>query len=312
MDKLNVKKGEILMYSYRVREDRKIRVIVNTDAKNEADDQFAIVHACLTPKFVVKGLIGAQFGTRRTTESMQESVDECKKLMELMDCSVPVYCGAREAIKSETEYEYSEGAKLIAEEALKDDEKPLFAIFLGPLTDMACAYLRHPEIAGRLTVIWIGGGTYPEGGWEFNLSNDIKAANVVLQSGLELWQVPMDVYTKMLVSYAELEEKVRPCGKVGRYLFDQMMDFSETVPGRGPWPKGESWSLGDSPTIGLMLDPQELLSHEQEAPVIDGDMKYSFTGTGRKIRVYHDCNVRFILEDLFCKLKLNYGNNGLN
>ena len=30
--------------------DKKIRVIVNTDAKNEADDQFAIVHAILTPR----------------------------------------------------------------------------------------------------------------------------------------------------------------------------------------------------------------------------------------------------------------------
>ena len=293
------------MYKYQVREDRKLRLIINTDAKNEADDQFAIVHACLTPKFDVKGLIGAHFGSRRTQTSMQESVDECKKLMDLMGCGVPVFCGAKGEIQSETEYEYSEGAKLIVEEALKEDEKPLYVIFLGPLTDMACAYLHSPEIAGRLTVIWIGGGAYPEGGWEFNLSNDIRAANVVLQSPMELWQIPMDVYTKMLVSYAEMEVKVRPCGEIGKYLFDQMMEFSQTIPGRGPWPKGESWSLGDSPTIGLLLDPQEFLSHEQEVPVIDEEMRYSFTGTGRKIRVYHDINSRFILEDLFCKLQLH-------
>ena len=31
--------------------DAKQRVIVNTDAKNEADDQYAIVHAVLTPSF---------------------------------------------------------------------------------------------------------------------------------------------------------------------------------------------------------------------------------------------------------------------
>ena len=30
----------------------KIRLIINTDA-NEADDQFAIVHALLTPRFIV-------------------------------------------------------------------------------------------------------------------------------------------------------------------------------------------------------------------------------------------------------------------
>lgn len=294
---------------YTVREDSKIRVIVNTDAKNEADDQYAIVHACLTPKFIVKGLIGAQFGTRRTAFSMQESVDECNLLMKLMklEDQVPVFKGAEKEITSETEYEYSEGAKLIVDEAMSDDPRKLFVIFLGPITDLACAYLHTPEIADKLTAIWIGGGKYPEGGWEFNLSNDVKAANVIMKSPIELWQVPMDVYTKMLVSYAELEEKVKPCGEVGAYLVRQMMEFSESLPAGMGWPRGESWSLGDSPTIGLMLDPQEFLSHQEEAPFIDEEMKYHFDGTGRKIRVYHDINARFILEDLFCKLKLAYG-----
>ena len=297
------------MYQYLVKESQKIRLIVNTDAKNEADDQFCIVHALLTPKFDIKGLIGAQFGNRRTTESMQESVDECVKLLDLMDLTgkVPVYPGAREEIKSETEYEYSEGAKLIVEEAMKEDSRPLYAIFLGPLTDMACAYLHEPAIAGRVTVIWIGGGKYPEGGFEFNLSNDIKAANVILQSPIELWQVPINVYTKMLVSFAELEEKVRPYGKVGRYLFDQMMEFMASIPDNRSWPSGECWSLGDSPTIDILLNPQQFLSHQGEAPVIDENMAYHFTGSGRTIRIYDDINARFILEDMFSKLRLTYG-----
>ena len=231
------------------------------------------------------------------------------KLLDLMDLTgkVPVYPGAREEIKSETEYEYSEGARLIVEEAMKEDSRPLYAIFLGPLTDMACAYLHEPAIAGRVTVIWIGGGKYPEGGFEFNLSNDIKAANVILQSPIELWQVPINVYTKMLVSFAELEEKVRPYGKVGRYLFDQMMEFMASIPDNRSWPSGECWSLGDSPTIGILLNPQQFLSHQGEAPVIDENMAYHFTGSGRTIRIYDDINARFILEDMFSKLRLTYG-----
>ena len=42
------------------------RVIINTDAKNEADDQFAIVHALLSPTLDVRGLIAAHFGTERS------------------------------------------------------------------------------------------------------------------------------------------------------------------------------------------------------------------------------------------------------
>ncbi len=52
---------------YDVPEQKKIRLIINTNAKCEADDQYAIVHAVLTPRFKIKGIIGAHFGTRRKT-----------------------------------------------------------------------------------------------------------------------------------------------------------------------------------------------------------------------------------------------------
>ena len=42
------------------------RAIINTDAKNEADDQYAIVHALLSPTIDVRGLIAAHFGRERS------------------------------------------------------------------------------------------------------------------------------------------------------------------------------------------------------------------------------------------------------
>ena len=296
------------MYNFIVPEEKKIRVIINSDAKNEADDQFAIVHALLTPKFIIKGLIGAHFGKGRTNESMKESYDECLNVLELMDLSgkVDVYQGAKEAVVSEKDYEYSDGAKLIIREALAQDKEPLFIVFLGPITDLACAYLKHPEIAGKLTAIWIGGGKYPEGGSEFNMSNDINAANIIFQSGIDLWQVPINVYSRMRVTFAELEDKVRPYGKIGCYLFDQLMEFNLQTAKTASWTNGESWSFGDSPTVGLMMDPMEFFCEMREAPVVDKEMKYHFSGTGNKIRVYNDILTRFILDDFFSKMKLTY------
>ena len=43
-------------------------VIIDTDAKNEADDQFAIGHALLSPSLDVRGLIAAHFGTSRALD----------------------------------------------------------------------------------------------------------------------------------------------------------------------------------------------------------------------------------------------------
>lgn len=299
-----MKKYETL--SYRV--PQKIRLIIDTDAKNEADDSFAIVHALLTPKFDIRGIIGTHFGSQRSTQSMEDSYLECQQVVRLMglEGQIDVLRSAKQAVKSETDYEYSDGAKRIVDEAMAEVDTHLFVIFLGPLTNLACAYLHSPEIAGRLTAIWIGGAAYPEGGEEYNLSNDVLAANIIMQSPLELWQVPNNVYCLMRVGFAELQEKVYPCGEIGKYLFDQLMECNHRFSGMFPyqWFWGESWSLGDSPAVALAMDAMPHFSTLREAPVIGSDMRYSFDGTGRKIRVYHNIDQRFVLEDMFSKLAL--------
>src|SRR5215469_8756313 len=64
---------------------KRVRVILNTDAKNEADDQFAIVHAILTTLFELHGIIPAHFGDRRGPGSLQASQEEVLKLLDLME-----------------------------------------------------------------------------------------------------------------------------------------------------------------------------------------------------------------------------------
>ena len=123
------------------------RVIINTDAKNEADDQFAIVHALLSPSLEVRGLIAAHFGTSRSDRSMEESREEIDLLLELLglEQQVTVANGALTGINDEQTPRDSAGAQLIiAESKLASPEDPLFVAFLGPLTDMASAILLDP------------------------------------------------------------------------------------------------------------------------------------------------------------------------
>lgn len=294
--------------SFRVPDEKRVRLLVNTDANNEADDQYAIVHALLTPMFIQKGIIAAHFGTERTNASMQESFDEAQRLLALMgeQGNVPLFRGAPSALPDTTTPVASEGAEAIIREALSDDPHRLFVVFLGPLTDLAAAYLLEPRIADKLTAIWIGGGAYPQGGTEFNLSNDIHAANVVMASPIPLWQVPRNVYCTIRVSLAELERRVKPCGQVGAYLFEQLVRFNEKHGNRPVWPKGEMWSLGDSPAISLILDEHEYSYELRPAPRITADMHYIHDQQERLIRVYNNVDARFTLEDMFAKLELFY------
>src|SRR5215211_93005 len=98
---------------------RRRRVMIDTDAKNEADDQFAIVHALLSPSLDVRGLVAAHFGTSRSNRSMEESREEIDLLLELLglEQQVTVANGARTGIGDEQTPLESEGAQLIIAES---------------------------------------------------------------------------------------------------------------------------------------------------------------------------------------------------
>lgn len=283
------------------------RVIINTDAKNEADDQFAIVHGLLSPMLDVRGLIPAHFGTRRSQRSMQESREEVDLLLDLMGLQgqVTVANGAAGPIPDEYTPADSPGAQLIIAESLAaTTDDPLYVSFLGPLTDMASAILLDPEIVHRpVIVIWIGGvgygGLESYRGVEFNLSNDIAAANTVFDSGIQIWQIPSSVYSMVSVGYAELDEKIGDAGPLGRYLIRQLHEFNIEHNGEPI----ESRSLGDSPAISLMLFSRGGTFRTMPAPRFGAEGHY-LPGSGHPIRVCESVDVRFLLEDMFAKIRL--------
>ena len=253
------------------------------------------------------GLIAAHFGTDRVADAMEASYHELEIILDKMHFPKEglLYHGAPHALPNKTTPVVSEGAELIVREAMKNDPRRLFVIFLGPLTDLASAYLMEPRIANRLTAIWIGGGVYPSGSPEFNLGNDVNAANVVFSSKIELWQVPKNVYEMMPVSLAELQVRVRPYGEIGKYLFDQLVAHSqEEGPRKSDFRTGETWVLGDSPAVGLILYEHRFEFDWVSAPYITQEQAYVHTGLNRPIRVYKSIDSRLILEDMYAKLQL--------
>jgi inosine-uridine nucleoside N-ribohydrolase len=279
---------------------KRVRVILNTDAKNEADDQYAIVQALLTPMFDLHCIMPAHFGTKKSPHSLKDSHDEVMLLLDLMQLrdKVRVIDGATGAMPDERTPADSPGARFIIEQAMKDDPRPLHVAFLGPLTDMAAAILLEPRIVNRnVRVVWIGGGHWPVGGAEYNLSNDIASANVVFRSGIEIWQIPKPLYRVMAVSYAELQERVAPHGAIGKYLVDQLIEHNAARP-----EPLEHRSLGDSPAIGVMMYPECGQSDWRAAPEFNALMNYDHTGRNRTVKVYTDIDQRYIHEDFFAKL----------
>lgn len=126
-----------------------------------------------------------------------------------------------------------------------------------------------------------------------------------MASRAAVWQLPVNVYSTMEVSLAELAARVRPCGAVGRYLYEELEDYNLHSDEAWDLRRGENWCLGDSPVVGALLGCGWRGNfHTETAPLIADDMRYLPNPGGKEIRVYDYVDVRFILEDLYAKLAL--------
>ena len=287
----------------RIPDEKKIRVIIDTDAACEADDPFAIVQALLSPKLIVKGILAEHFNEKG---SVQKSYDEIMTILNAMDLKVPVLIGEEDPVDTVGWPEsVSEAADFIISEAMKDDPKPLYILCQGAITNLAVALRRKPAIKDRIRIIWIGThgiSDKPAPFREFNAGNDVTAANYVLESGADIWLVPSDVYTTITVGLAELKLKVLPCGRIGKHLYENMIDYNLSP--RAGWTQGESWSLGDSPAIAIALNPECGKYIYTQAPHVGEDTSSSARSGNPVIRIYKSVDSRYILEDFFAKLQL--------
>ncbi len=102
---------------------------------------------------------------------------------------------------------------------------------LGPLTNIATAFERAPDIKDRVAEIVLMGGAYFEVGnttpaAEFNIHVDPQAAEIVFKSGAQIVVMPLDVTHKALTSRARIEA-FRAMGTQVSHAVASWTDFFE-------------------------------------------------------------------------------------
>lgn len=287
--------------TYEVLNEKRVRVIVDTDTACEADDPFAIAYALMSPKLMVKAVVAEHFAEEGSMQASYEAILKLTNAMRRED--VCVLRG--EAWPLDDTRDVSEGVQCIIDEARRADEHPLYVLCLGALSNMARALKEAPDIAEKLTVVMIGGRDYfnpTQDVREYNFGNDIAAANAVLGSNVPVIQIPICAFSAICVGLAELQCRVAPCGETGKYLYDQMVAFN--VSKRGSWTSGESWSLGDSPAVGVLLCSNCGKRHLQQPLRILDDTGYGEPLNAREVLVYDTVDPRYIMEDFYAKLSL--------
>jgi inosine-uridine nucleoside N-ribohydrolase len=121
-----------------------------------------------------------------------------------------------------------DGVELLIELARREDRRPLTVVAVGPLTNVATALQRAPDLAGRIDRISIMGGAMGLGNWtpsaEFNIYADPEAAEVVLTSGVPVTLVPLEV-THLALATEPVLERIAALGTPVARMSEALLRF---------------------------------------------------------------------------------------
>jgi inosine-uridine nucleoside N-ribohydrolase len=115
------------------------------------------------------------------------------------------------------------GSDRLLIELAKENPKQIALLVLGPMSTVAIALERHPELAGLLDRIICVGGTWREHGnvgpvSEFHFALDPEAVRAVFRHRLLITVVPLDVTRRLILSPTDLLGHRQEGGRVNTFL----------------------------------------------------------------------------------------------
>lgn len=285
----------------------KADVVLDTDAYNEIDDQFAISYALKAQdKLDVKALYAAPFFNERSSgpaDGMERSYGEILKLLRLSGFEKPVFRGSAQYLPDETTAVQSDAAADFCRRAMGyTPEKPLYVVAIGAITNVASALLIEPRIADRIVVVWLGGNSLE---WhtnrEFNCMQDIAAARVVFASGAPLVMLPCQgVVSAFTTTGPELTHWLKGRNPLCDYLVQNTVNAAEA------YAKGRVWSrmIWDVTAVGWLLNDGGRLMSDRliPTPIPEYDHHYAMDFTRPLCRYVYQIHRDALFADLFDRL----------
>ncbi|NIS81976.1 MAG: nucleoside hydrolase [Anaerolineales bacterium] len=298
----------------------KVRMVLDTDTYNEIDDQFAVVHALLSPESLsVEGIYAAPFFNHRSTSpgnGMELSYDEILRLLDRLDRPSEglVHRGSSDFL-GDYDHPYASDAVNDLIERTLSSEEPLFVVAIGALTNIASAILIEPKIIERIILVWLGGNAlhWPHTN-EFNLLGDLLASRLIFNCGVPLVLIPCaGVTTHLRTTVSEIERFIQGQGAIGDYLAETFKAYNDDHFG---WSK-EIW---DVVAIAYLINSAWIPSFITSSPMVTEQppanepgqnpypwekyhLTWSFDYSRHSIRCAYYVDRDPIFRDLFTKLE---------
>lgn len=304
----------------------KVSVVIDTDAANEIDDQFALAWALIRQdRLDIRGIYATpfSFAHRRALYpsaspdaapfnspkiGMERSLHEIIRIQELMGCKIaPALRGSPTYLSSLSQPIHSQATDhLIATALAMPFDEPLYVVALGCATNVASALLIAPEIMHKIVVVWTSAfpSHAPHANASFNLEQDVLASQWLYDSGVPLVYLPgYHVGAQLRLSLAEVEHFVQPNGAIGKYLHELFADNPLwAITGR-PSSEAHSWVIWDLINIAWLIDPAWVSSHVVDTPTLSEDLRWKPRPQAHPMREAYAVQRDAIFNDLFASLK---------
>ena len=285
----------------------KVDVVLDTDAYNEVDDQFAIAYMLAYPdRLSVQAIYAAPFHNGRSSgpkDGMEKSHAEILRLLAMIKGAdgMKVLKGSERYLPDEATPVPSPAASHLVEAAMgHSPESPLYVVAIGAITNVASAILMEPRIAERVVVVWLGGNAlhWPDAR-EFNMHQDIAAARVVFGCGAPLVQLPCGgVVSAFTISEAELSKWLLGRNAISDYLARNTIDEASKYAMGRPWTR----IIWDVTAVAWLIDGRFQSDRLIRSPIPEYDGYMAHSDGRHFMRYVYAINRDALVHDLFERL----------
>lgn len=220
-------------------------IILDTDIGDNIDDALALALIINSPELNLLGV------TTVFRNAPRRAVLARHALHELGQTSTRVIAGISKPLLQGYDFELGTQFQILQDDVWDDtahavdflieqarvDEEPdpdnlLTVVCIGPLTNIAIALVREPELISRIRIVLIG-GCPSRAEAETNIRSDPEAAAIVFNSGVEISMIGLDVTRRCELSPAHLQQ-IGAASTRGARLLHQLIELWQDGTSRTP------------------------------------------------------------------------------
>ena len=201
------------------------KILIDTDPGQDIDDLLAIYFALLRPELDVKAITTVTMPSRKRARLVKRLLRYLGRTeipvaagmeLPLRQLSEKELCDQHDLRRTMNHYVFAEPEDPLDEPGTEDavdliirtvEENPGEVILacIAPLTNIACALRKKPDIAGKIKSIAMMGGETDLNRHEHNVCFDYIAADIVLTSGIPIAMGTWDVTRRFVLSKTDCE-----------------------------------------------------------------------------------------------------------